>query len=64
MKDQVEKLEDEHNVQVELMGTGMESTEIGGSSELIGVIVAFVVLLITFDRLLQQVCQSLVLYLV
>ncbi|MBM9448317.1 hypothetical protein BUY18_03990 [Staphylococcus cohnii] len=48
VKDQVEKLEDEHNVQVELMGTGMESTEIGGSSELIGVIVAFVVLLITF----------------
>src|SRR5699024_4645530 len=47
-KDQVEKLEDDHNVQVELMGTGMESTEIGGSSELIGIIVAFVVLLITF----------------
>ncbi|PTG67200.1 hypothetical protein BUY28_05365 [Staphylococcus cohnii] len=48
VKDQVEKLEDDHNVQVELMGTGMESTEVGGSSELIGIIVAFVVLLITF----------------
>jgi RND superfamily putative drug exporter len=48
VKDQVEKLEEDHNVQVELMGTGMESTEIGGASEIIGVIVAFVVLLITF----------------
>src|SRR5699024_5853089 len=48
VKDQVEKLEEYHNVQVELMGTGMESTEIGGASEIIGVIVAFVVLLITF----------------
>ncbi|MDW4319370.1 MMPL family transporter [Staphylococcus saprophyticus] len=48
VQDKVDKLEDDHNVQVELMGTGMENTEIGGSSELIGIIVAFVVLLITF----------------
>ncbi|MFQ3872251.1 MMPL family transporter [Staphylococcus sp. Mo2-1] len=48
VKDEVEKLEDKHNVQAELMGTGMESTEIGGASEVIGIIVAFVVLLITF----------------
>src|SRR5699024_6309580 len=48
VKDKVNELEDKHNVQVELMGTGMESTEIGGASEIIGIIVAFVVLLITF----------------
>lgn len=48
IRDEVDKLEDKHNVQVELMGTGMESTEIGGTSEIIGVIVAFVVLLVTF----------------
>ncbi|PHK48903.1 MMPL family transporter [Staphylococcus edaphicus] len=48
VKDEIDKLEDKHNVQVELMGTGMESTEIGGASELIGIIVAFVVLMITF----------------
>lgn len=48
VKDKVKDLEDKHNVQVELMGSGMESTEIGGNSELIGIIVAFVVLLITF----------------
>ncbi|WP_436862508.1 MMPL family transporter [Staphylococcus caeli] len=48
VQDKVNQLEDDHNVNVELMGTGMESTEIGGSSELIGIIVAFVVLLVTF----------------
>lgn len=48
VKDKIDKIEKEHNVQVERMGTGMESTEIGGSSESIGIIVAFVVLFITF----------------
>ncbi|SCS39814.1 MMPL family transporter [Staphylococcus caeli] len=48
VQDKVNQLEDDHNVNVELMGTGMESTEMGGSSELIGIIVAFVVLLVTF----------------
>lgn len=48
VKDKIDKIEKKHNVQVERMGTGMESTEIGGSSESIGIIVAFVVLFITF----------------
>lgn len=48
IKEKVDDIKDDHNVQVELMGTGMESTEIGGASEIIGVVVAFVVLLITF----------------
>ncbi|PNZ59533.1 hypothetical protein CD110_07175 [Staphylococcus casei] len=52
VKDAVDQLEKDHNVQVELMGTGMESTEIGGSSELIGIIVAFVVLLLTFGSVI------------
>ncbi len=48
IKEKADDIKDDHNVQVELMGTGMESTEIGGASEIIGVVVAFVVLLITF----------------
>ncbi|MEK4560907.1 MMPL family transporter [Staphylococcus sp. FSL K6-3157] len=52
IKNKIDKIEEDHNVQAELMGTGMESTEIGGSSELIGIIVAFVVLLITFGSII------------
>ena len=35
-----------------LTGTGMTSTEVGGNSELVGIIVAFVVLLITFGSVI------------
>ncbi len=52
IKEKVDEIKEDHNVQVELMGTGMESTEIGGASEIIGVIVAFVVLLITFGSVI------------
>lgn len=45
-------LRDNHNVQTELTGTGMTSTDIGGNSELVGIIVAFVVLLITFGSVI------------
>ncbi len=47
-----EKLRSNHNVQTELTGTGMTSTEVGGNSELVGIIVAFVVLLITFGSVI------------
>ncbi len=48
VKDHLKDLRDDHNVQTELTGNGMQTNEVGGSSELVGVIVAFVVLLITF----------------
>lgn len=48
VKDHLKDLRDDHNIQTELTGNGMQTNEVGGSSELVGVIVAFVVLLITF----------------
>lgn len=52
VKDHLKDLKDEHNVQTELTGTGMTSSEMGGNSELVGIIVAFVVLLITFGSVI------------
>ncbi|WFO03153.2 fatty acid efflux MMPL transporter FarE [Staphylococcus aureus] len=52
IKSHLKDLRDNHNVQTELTGTGMTSTEIGGNSELVGIIVAFVVLLITFGSVI------------
>lgn len=54
VKSHLKDLRDNHNVQTELTGTGMTSTEVGGNSELVGIIVAFVVLLITFVQSLLQ----------
>lgn len=49
VKNQVSELKDKHHIQTELTGTGMAAaTEMGGASELIGIAVAFIVLLITF----------------
>ncbi|HAR7321865.1 TPA: MMPL family transporter [Staphylococcus aureus] len=52
VKSHLKDLRDNHNVQTELTGTGMTSTEVGGNSELVGIIVAFVVLLITFGSVI------------
>ncbi|MBO1198171.1 fatty acid efflux MMPL transporter FarE [Staphylococcus simiae] len=52
VKDHLKDLREDHNVQTELTGTGMTSSEIGGNSELVGIIVAFVVLLITFGSVI------------
>lgn len=49
VKDHLKDLRDEHNLQTELTGNGMSgSVEAGGASEIIGIAVAFIVLLITF----------------
>ncbi|MFI3377595.1 MMPL family transporter [Mammaliicoccus sciuri] len=48
VKDEAKDLEDKHNVQVELTGNGMSTPEMGMTSETVGIIVAFIVLLITF----------------
>lgn len=39
VKSHLKDLRDNHNVQTELTGTGMTSTDIGGNSELVGIIV-------------------------
>ncbi|HHS2938814.1 TPA: fatty acid efflux MMPL transporter FarE [Staphylococcus argenteus] len=52
VKSHLKDLRDNHNVQTELTGTGMTSTDVGGNSELVGIIVAFVVLLITFGSVI------------
>ncbi|MBO0386176.1 MMPL family transporter [Staphylococcus simulans] len=49
VKDHLDDLKDKHNIQTELTGNGMSgSVDVGGTSEIIGIIVAFIVLLITF----------------
>lgn len=49
VKDNLDDLKDKHNLQTELTGNGMSgSVETGGASEIIGIAVAFIVLLITF----------------
>lgn len=52
IKSHLKDLRDNHNVQTELTGTGMTSTEVGGNSELVGIIVAFVVLLVIFGSVI------------
>ena len=52
VKDAMKPLDDE-GIQTELTGNALNaSTEIGGSSEAIGIIIAFVVLLVTFGSLI------------
>ncbi|OHR53762.1 MULTISPECIES: MMPL family transporter [unclassified Staphylococcus] len=51
VKDKLKELRDEHNLQTELTGNGMESSDSGGTAELMGIIVAFLVLLITFGSI-------------
>ncbi|MGV3128854.1 MMPL family transporter [Staphylococcus simulans] len=49
VKDHLDDLKDKHNIQTELTGNGMSgNVEVGGMSEVIGIVVAFIVLLITF----------------
>lgn len=51
VEDELSDLEDNHAVQTELTGNGLTDIEIGGTSEVIGVVTAFVILLITFGSL-------------
>ncbi|WP_440857141.1 MMPL family transporter [Staphylococcus shinii] len=51
VKDELKDLRDKHNLQTELTGNGMEEVGGGGAAELMGVIVAFIVLLITFGSI-------------
>lgn len=52
VQDKFNDLEDKYNVQVEYTGTGMKTTDVGATSEIVGVAVAFIVLLITFGSLI------------
>ena len=49
---ELNKLEDDHNLQIETTEGTSSDVDIGGMSEVIGVIVAFVILLITFGSLI------------
>lgn len=49
---ELDDLKDQHIIQTELTGNALNDTDIGGASEVIGIIVAFVVLLITFGSLI------------
>lgn len=49
---ELNKLEDDHNLQIETTEGTSSDVDIGGISEVIGVIVAFVILLITFGSLI------------
>ncbi|WP_436946443.1 MMPL family transporter [Staphylococcus xylosus] len=51
IKDELKDLSDKHNLQTELTGNGMQEDDEGGSAELMGIIVAFIVLLITFGSI-------------
>lgn len=48
VKDEMDKLSSDYNVQIEMMGSALSQTEISMTSELLGIAVAFVVLIITF----------------
>ncbi|MEJ7509371.1 MMPL family transporter, partial [Staphylococcus simulans] len=43
---------DNHNVQIEKAQGSSMNAEIGGTSEIVGIVVAFVILLITFGSLI------------
>lgn len=51
IKYELKDLSDKHNLQTELTGNGMQEDDEGGSAELMGIIVAFIVLLITFGSI-------------
>lgn len=51
VNNELDDLEDDHAIQTELTGNGLTDIEIGGTSEVIGVVTAFVILLITFGSL-------------
>lgn len=49
---ELDNLKDDHMLQTELTGSGMEDLEFGGLAEVVGVAIAFIVLLITFGSLI------------
>ncbi|GKV68907.1 fatty acid efflux MMPL transporter FarE [Sporosarcina sp. NCCP-2716] len=51
VKKELSDLKDQHNVQTELTGNALTDIEFGGASEAIGVLIAFVILVITFGSL-------------
>lgn len=51
VQDELDDLQDNHLIQTELTGSALSNIEIGGTSEIIGVVTAFVILLITFGSL-------------
>jgi len=52
VKKELADLKDKHNVETELTGNAMTDIEFGGASEAIGIVIAFVILLITFGSLI------------
>lgn len=44
----LDELKDDHMVQTEIGGTSMSDIDVGGASEVVGIVVAFIVLLVTF----------------
>ncbi|HLR53404.1 MAG TPA: MMPL family transporter, partial [Pseudogracilibacillus sp.] len=49
---ELDDLKDDHMIQTELAGTSMSDIDVGGASEVVGIVVAFIVLLVTFGSLI------------
>lgn len=49
---ELNNLRDQHNIQIEWSDSGMFDVDVGGTSEAIGIVIAFIVLLVTFGSLI------------
>ncbi|GAB4074246.1 fatty acid efflux MMPL transporter FarE [Barrientosiimonas marina] len=49
---ELDDLKEDHMLQTELTGSGMEDLEFGGLPEVVGIVIAFIVLLVTFGSLI------------